>query len=274
MNNIKLTISYDGTDYYGFQIQKDNKTIEYFLKNTISQILKDNNIKIYCAGRTDTGVHAQGQIINFYSTNTNIKEKNWILALNSILPPDIRIMECEIVDNNFNARNDAILREYWYYIINSPVISALQKRYVTHFYKFNLDLELLNMYAQQFIGENDFSAFCSASDMSRSKKRYIHSFIVEKYDDVFIFKIQGNAFLQHMVRIIIGTMIELNKNGDSPEKIKKIMDAKDRKKAGLTFPPNGLIFKKVYYNENEIKDIERMPLFVKQKQFNKGDISQ
>ncbi|HOJ64457.1 MAG TPA: tRNA pseudouridine(38-40) synthase TruA [Spirochaetota bacterium] len=273
MNNIKLTISYDGTNYCGFQIQKDNRTVEYVLKESISQILKEN-VKIYCAGRTDTGVHAEGQVVNFYSPNPNIKEKNWILALNSILPDDIRVMNCEIVSPDFNARNDAILREYWYHIINAPVISALQKRYVTHFYKFNLDIDLLNRYASQFLGENDFTSFSSANDMSKSKKRYVHSFVVEKVDNMFIFKIQGNAFLQHMVRIIIGTMIDLHKRNSPSEKIKEIMQAKKRSMAGLTFPPNGLVFKKVYYNENEIKDFDKIPLFVRLKKFNEGEIEE
>lgn len=264
MENIKLTISYDGTNYYGFQIQKNKKTIEHILIDSISRILK-KPVKIYCAGRTDTGVHAEGQVINFYSTNCNIREKNWILALNTILPEDIRIMNCEIVNDNFNSRRDAILREYWYYLENAPVISALKKRFVTHFYHFELDLKLLNAYANQFLGENDFTAFCASCDTSKSKKRYIHSFVVEKYNNTFIFKIKGNAFLQHMVRIIVGTMIQLHKKKIYPEVIKDIMKSKERKFAGVTYPPNGLIFKKVYYDQNEIEDYNRIPLFLKLK---------
>ncbi len=267
MDNIKLTISYDGTNYCGFQIQKNNRTIENVITEAISKILKQP-VKIYCAGRTDAGVHAEGQVINFYSPNQNIKERNWLLALNTLLPSDIRVMNCEIVDKNFNARRDAILREYWYYIINSNVISALNNRYVTHFYHFKLDLELLNLYAKQFLGENDFTAFCSANDISKSKKRYIHSFIVEKEEDTFIFKIKGNAFLQHMVRIIIGTIVKLHKNGSLPDTIKEIIKSKERKLAGMTFPPNGLIFKKVYYDQNEIQDFEKIPLFVRLRRFN------
>jgi len=245
--NIKLTLSYDGTNYYGFKTQLSKNTVESELQKVIYKITQDA-VKIICAGRTDSGVHAQGQVINFFTDKLNLTESNWINACNTYLPYDIRILHCEFCDPYFNARKSAYFREYRYQLINSPYISALSNRFAAH-YKRPLNIELLQEYAKYLIGEHDFSSFCASSDENITKSRFIHTFTVKKENDFILFRIIGNAFLHKMIRNIIGTMIFLNKNNMEPAEMKKILEAKDRNIAGPTFTPKGLIFYKVYYTK-------------------------
>jgi tRNA pseudouridine38-40 synthase len=249
--NIKMTLSYDGTNYCGFQSQVSGNTIEDNLKKVISKILKIDHVVLYCAGRTDSGVHARGQVINFHISKKNMNEDNWLHAMNSLLPADIRILSCEYVPMTFHSRRSAIAREYVYQLTNSPVISALSNRYSCH-YRFPLDINLLQSYCKELIGEYDFTSFCSLSDTNKSKIRCIHLININKVDDLIIIKIIGNAFLYNMIRIIIGTIINQQKNNADAGVIRKILEAKNRKMAGHTFPAKGLIFNKVYYERNEL----------------------
>lgn len=250
--NIKLVISYEGTNYSGFQSQKKENTVANQLKKAIQIITDVEDMKIYCAGRTDAGVHALGQVINFFTEKTNLNEDNWIKALNSYLPKDIRILSCEFAAHGFNARKSAYSREYWYKLINSPVISALDYKFSGHYIN-PLNIELLNKYCSYLIGEHDFTSFCSSIDTSKTKYRYIHSVKIEKHGDMIIFKIIGNAFLHKMIRTIIGTLLKLHKEKKEPETMKQIIEAKNRKLAGPTFSAKGLIFYKVYYTDDFIK---------------------
>ncbi|MCG8568643.1 MAG: tRNA pseudouridine(38-40) synthase TruA [Spirochaetes bacterium] len=247
MPNIKLILSYDGTDFAGFQSQVDQRTIEDELKLAIRKIEKKDKVTIYCAGRTDTGVHAEEQVINFYTEQQNMEPFNWIMAMNSLLPHDIRVIQCELVANEFNARRSAIKREYWYHLYNGPFISALQYRYAAHYPKI-LSLDKLQQYIPYFIGEHDFTSFCASTDSSFSKVRRIESFFIEKKNDQFIFKITGNAFLHHMIRTIIGTILNMVKNDEDPAKIEKLIKVKDRNQAGPTYYACGLVLKRVYYS--------------------------
>jgi tRNA pseudouridine38-40 synthase len=250
-NNIKLVLSYDGTNYQGFQSQKNNKTIEEVLIKSISKITKKDTI-IYYAGRTDTGVHAEGQVINFYTDKTNMEENNWFFALNAILPKDIRVIDCKFVDINFNSRKNCIAREYWYYIVNSNIISAMQTRYMV-LYPYKIDIDLMQRYCKELIGKKDFSSFSSSLDESKSKCRNIYMAKFEKVDDIVIFKIIGNAFLHHMIRTIIGTFLMLNKDSKPPSELKRIIESKDRNLAGINFAAKGLVFKKAFYDKEELK---------------------
>ena len=245
MRNIKLTVSYDGTDFAGFQSQLDVRTVEDTLKEALGKITGKKD-KIYCAGRTDSGVHAEMQVINFFSEKKNMTEFNWIMALNTLLPTDVRITGCCFVSDDFNARKSAVKREYWYRMINSPFISALDIRFASHHPK-PLDITLLQQYADQFTGTHDYTSFCSTRDVCESKIRRIETFNIEKKDNLIVFKITGTAFFQYMVRTIIGTMLQLHKEKKDPSEIKKILQKKNRSFAGPTYYPGGLIFKKVYY---------------------------
>ena len=244
-NNVKLILSYDGTDYFGFQSQSSGNTIADKLIYVLEKI---NGIKteIRCAGRTDTGVHAEGQVVNFFTEKTGIKEASWISAINSMLPKDIRVVNCEFVDEKFDARNSAFYREYWYQITNATSISALENRYFL-LYKYSINLNLLKEYCSVLLGENDFTSFAASTDSSLSKNRYVHKAVVEKIKNHVIIKIIANAFLHKMIRTIVGTFLKLQAENAPPSKLKIILDAKDRNLAGPTFPAKGLVLKKVYY---------------------------
>ncbi len=250
-NNIKLILSYDGTNYNGFQSQRNNSTIEEKIRHCL-KVITAENISIYCAGRTDSGVHAQGQVINFYTDKFNMNEDNWLNALNTLLPWDIRVLSCNFVDINFHARKNCLAREYIYLIINSNVISALENRFSVR-YKYPLDIKILQKYCNELVGEYDFSSFCSALDKNKSKVKKIFLIKLEKMNDLITIRIIGNAFLHHMVRIIIGTILKLNKFSMPQEEIKKILLSKKRYLAGSTFAARGLIFQKAYYEKEELK---------------------
>jgi tRNA pseudouridine38-40 synthase len=172
--------------------------------------------------------------------------------MNSLLPKDIRIMSCEFAAPEFHSRKSALLREYIYQISNAPVVSALNARYTCN-YRFPLDVNKLKAYCNILIGEHDFTSFCSLNDSNKNKIRNIHAVDINKENDIIRIRITGNAFLYNMIRIIAGTMIMLHKKDAKPEEMKIILDAKDRKFAGPTFPAKGLIFNKVYYDKKDIK---------------------
>lgn len=245
MANLKLSLSYDGTMYCGFQEQQNAVTVAGHLRNSIEKI-EEHKVDIVCAGRTDTGVHAEEQVVNFITSKDMIKEHNWVLAINSKLPMDIRVLSAEYVPDNFSSRFDAKGREYWYHICNSKFISALKTRYYHHYYR-PLDVEELNKYAQYLVGEHDFTALCSIQDKSRTKIRRIDFINCERFGDDIIIKIRGSGFLHNMVRVTVGTLIALHNKRAPYERMGEILQGKDRSKAGITMPPNGLVFKKVFY---------------------------
>ena len=250
-HNVKLTLSYDGSSYFGFQSQVHKNTIEDQLRHAVGIILKlkDEEVKLTTAGRTDTGVHAYAQVVNFM-TNNRMLETNWILALNSLLPSDIRIANCEFVDDKFSARRSAIYREYVYNIDNNMYVNALNNRYCTHYYKSKLDEKKLNEYCKYLIGEHDFTSFCASGDTNKTKTRCIFDAHFQMIrDNKYEFTIIGNAFLQHMVRIIVGTIIDLYSQNAPAHTIQNILEQKDRNKAGQTFPSKGLVLKKIYYTD-------------------------
>ncbi len=249
--NIKLTVSYEGTNYQGFQSQKNSRSVEEQLLAAIGTITK-NRATIYAAGRTDTGVHAEGQVINFFADKPGMNENNWFFALNGLLPKDIRIIECEFVPDDFNARKNCMAREYWYHIFNSNGISALQNRYMT-IYPNHLDERLLQSYCNELVGCHDFTSFSSSVDESRSKIRNIYLARTERTGDTVIIKLIGNAFLHHMVRTIAGTFIMLNKKNSPPSEMTKIIESRDRGLAGLNYFAKGLVFKRAFYDLAELK---------------------
>ena len=251
IHNVKLTLSYDGTSYYGFQSQDHGNTIEDKLRQAIGTIVKvpPSDVKLVTAGRTDTGVHAESQCVNFFSDN-RMQEQNWFLALNSLLPDDIRIKNVEFADSNFNARRSAVYREYLYQIVNAKSISALDNRYCAHVYQKHLPLDLLNLYAAHFHGERDWTSFCAIGDQNRTKTRMIYKTEFIRLGETKIgMSIIGNAFLQHQVRIIVGSIIDMAIKGVPHTELERIIEAKDRTKAGITFSPKGLILKKIYYKD-------------------------
>jgi len=257
MRNILLTISYDGTDFCGWQRQDhDNdevtRTVQGEIEAALEKIHKEKTI-LYGSGRTDSGVHALGQAANFYSPIDSMPVQNYQRALNAFLPEDIRIMEVKEVAEDFNARFNATSRSYRYFISFGETCSANQSRYVWHVKNYTPDLQRLNALSACLRGELDCASFAASGDQSLSTCRYIDNacFFMEKdmfNRELLVFEIEANAFLWKMVRTITGTLINLDKNNADTDAMKKILDAKDRTFAGVTAPSTGLFLYQIKFD--------------------------
>jgi len=258
MRNINLTISYDGTDFCGWQRQDNpdgteaNRTVQGELEKALEKLHKQKVI-LYGSGRTDSGVHALGQCANFLSPIDSIKCDNYIRALNTFLPEDVRVLNAEEVPEEFNSRFSATSRVYHYFISTDAAVSANMSRYVWHIPNYKPNLERLNKYCECLRGEIDCASFASAGDESVSTCRYIDTanFFMQKDiwgNDLLVFEIEANAFLWKMVRTLTGTLINLDKANKAEDSMEKILESKDRKKAGVTAPPTGLFLYKIKFD--------------------------
>jgi len=245
MRNIKLLIAYDGTDFAGWQTQKNERTVQKTIEDALEKLHK-HPVNITGAGRTDSGVHATGQVANFYTDIKNISADRFVPALNSLLPQDVRILYAEDAEDNFHARFSASSRTYHYNIICARSAFPQELRYCLQIWR-NPSLKLLNEYARFFRGEMDFSMFASSGDISESKNRYIFNAYFFIQNNVLIFEITANAFLWKMVRSIVGTLLFYERKKISAEDFGKIIARKDRYLAGPTVSPQGLSLWKVIY---------------------------
>lgn len=245
MRNIKIILEYDGTSYHGWQRQPNGITIQETLESVIQQITQ-KNIVLIGSGRTDTGVHALNQVANF-RTSSSIECYNLMRGINSLLPHDIVVKDLSDVDNGFHARYSAKSKVYSYQICNRAVRPALQKRYSWHVYD-TLDQSQMEEALQCLIGTMDFSSFCGANDDVSDHIRTIMAIdIKKKSDDMLVVTIEADGFLRHMVRNIIGTLVDVGKHKLSLSGFTEIIEAMDRTKAGMTAPPQGLFLKEVRY---------------------------
>ncbi|MBQ4378086.1 MAG: tRNA pseudouridine(38-40) synthase TruA [Treponema sp.] len=246
MRNILLTVSYDGTDFCGWQRQdksdsgKPVRTVQGEIERALAKIHK-TQVNLTGSGRTDSGVHAFRQAANFYSPIDSIPVEKYIPAINAFLPPDIRIIESKEVPEDFSSRFSATSRTYRYFI-HTGLPFASEMRYVWPVYH-KPDLKILNEMCSYLKGELDCATFAAAGDASLSTCRYIekaHFFTDSKNPEVIVFEITANAFLWKMVRSLTGTLIFFEKSGKSPDYFKEVLESKNRKKAGPTAPPTGL----------------------------------
>lgn len=244
MKNIKLIIEYDGTNYCGWQKQNNGVSIEETIQNALIKVLKED-IKIIGAGRTDAGVHARGQVANFF-TETGIPDDRIALAVNSVLPSDIVILKSEGVSMDFHSRYKAIGKRYSYSIINRRMPSAIMKNFYAHV-PYDLNFEDMKSCIDCFLGTHDFSAFKSTGGSAKTSIRTIKYVNLVKDKDIIRFYIEGNGFLYNMVRIIAGTLIDVGRGKINPKAVSNIIESKDRKLAGITAPAKGLCLEKVYY---------------------------
>lgn len=239
-----IKISYNGRNYSGFQIQKDCDTIQLRLESSLSKVL-DSPIAIIASGRTDAGVSAINQICHF-DIDGEIDIKRTIGYTNSILPRDIRVLEIIAVEDNFHARFNAKQKTYEYYFYIGEEI-PLYEEFATNI-GFNVDINLMKNACKHFIGEHDFSAFCSSNTEVQDKTRTIfNADIIEVNDNLYKFSITGNGFLYNMVRIIMGTIVNVGLGKICPGDIEKIIESKDRKRSGKTMVSKGLVLKNVIY---------------------------
>ena len=242
MRNIKLLLEYDGENYLGWQIQKEGKTVQSVLKETLNTLLQED-VNIIGAGRTDTGVHARGQVANFRTASAR-ETKIIHRALNGLLPKDIRIHDVSDEIYEFNARYDATARTYKYYISLRPLAIERKNRWYCYY---NLDIDVLNLCADYIKSVKDFQSFCYTK--SEQKHYLCNIFISEwiKMEDVLIYHVSANRFLHGMVRTLVGTMIDVSRGKLSFDDFKLITEKKDRRYATRSAPAKGLVLENVTY---------------------------
>ncbi len=247
MRRIKLTLSYDGTDFYGWQVQPGLPTIQGTLEEILSGI-EGKPVKVTGSGRTDAGVHALAQVAAVTLENP-IPLPNLRKAVNRLLPPAIRVLDTATVHQDFHPRRDAISKTYEYRIFRAEVCPPFEKRYVHH-HPYPLDLDAMRGLAPLFEGEHDFTAFAAADDsdrLGRSKVRRVFSSRIASEEDRLIYEVRGSGFLKHMVRNIVGTLLEAGKGNLGREGLMRLLDAPPGCKAGPTAPPSGLFLIRVDY---------------------------
>ena len=243
MKNIKITIQYNGANYCGWQKQPDSLGIQGTIEKAIYDITKES-VKIIGSGRTDSGVHALGQVANF-NIESSIPTEKIPNALNDKLPKDISIIGCEQVDDEFHSRYSAKGKRYRYLIYNSPYRSPIYKDTSYHV-KYDLDFEKMCKEAKSLVGEHDFKGFMSSGSSVKDTVRTIYDVKLTKEEDLIVVEVEGNGFLYNMVRIIVGTLVDIGR-GRINDSLVDIIDSKSRSKTGHTAPAHGLFLKKVYY---------------------------
>lgn len=245
MRNLKMIIEYDGTGYHGWQRQQDQITIQQILEENIGAITQED-IRVIGSGRTDAGVHAMNQVANF-TTGSKIGERNLLRGINSLLPKDIVVKDLMEVEENFNARYRARSKVYLYQICNEKVRSALYRRYAWYVH-IPLRVDRMKEAAALFRGTYDFSSFCAANCGLANHVRTVRKVEVER-DNRSILKIEVEAdgFLKYMVRNMVGMLVDVGKGNRHPNDVITVLEAKNRRRAGVTAPAQGLFLKEVIY---------------------------
>jgi tRNA pseudouridine38-40 synthase len=245
MRTIKLLIEYDGTNYQGWQVQPQGPTIQGMIEEKLA-LLTGEIIHLIGSGRTDAGVHAFGQVAHF-KTKSQMEVHSIQRALNSLLPPDIVIQRAEEVEEDFHARKQSKSKVYEYRILNRNIRSPFHRGYAWHISQ-ELDFEEMKNATQRLVGEHDFSSFRSVGSPTRTAiRKVIRAEWKRGRDGIILFEIEANGFLKQMVRAIVGTLVEVGQGKISSEEFQRILDSKDRKRAGPTAPAHGLVLKEVKY---------------------------
>jgi tRNA pseudouridine38-40 synthase len=242
--NIKLTVEYDGTNYHGWQIQPNCESIQAILERAVSTFLGVAT-RVTGSGRTDAGVHALGQVVNFTSDRGDSPHRIR-RALNALTPFDISIKEVEVVPDSFDARRDARSRIYEYHILNRPTPSPFYLNRAWHVHE-PLDLEAMRGAIVCLIGEHDFSSFRAAGCDAAHPVRRVYQNVLEQRAELLVYRVEATAFLRHMVRNIVGTLVQVGTGERTPEAFKQLLELGDRTKAGETAPPCGLYLMEVKY---------------------------
>lgn len=241
MKRVMLTVAYDGTNYHGWQIQPNGETIESVLNRCLSALLQEK-IEVIGASRTDSGVHALGNIAVF-DTDTTIPPEKISYALNARLPEDIRIQESKEVAGDFHPRHCDSRKTYEYRIYNARFPMPTERLY-TYFTYTPLNIDKMRAAAEYFIGTHDFKSFCSVDSQAENTVRMLEHVEVKQTDSCIIIRVAGRGFLYNMVRIMAGTLIEIGRGRMEPQEIPRILEAKDRNAAGPTAPACGLTLMK------------------------------
>jgi tRNA pseudouridine38-40 synthase len=274
MRNIKLTLAYDGADFIGWQMQPGQASVQGHLRGALRQITQEEMV-VHGAGRTDAGVHAQGQVANF-KTESRLAPAEFQRALNALLPPAIRVHEATEVSAEFHARHAAVAKTYAYRIFRGRVVPPHLWRYVLH-HAGPLEEEQMMAAARLFVGEHDFTCFSAAADIAEEEEsagrkapspiRTIYSATVERVtappflsaagatagreatcgESELVFRVRGRSFLRHMVRKMAGTLLDVGRGRFTPEDIPRLLASRDRAQGGPTAPAHGLVLESVEY---------------------------
>jgi tRNA pseudouridine38-40 synthase len=243
--NFKMIVEYDGTSFFGWQRQKDKKTIQGELEKNLSLIL-NQPVKVSGSGRTDAGVHAWGQVASFHA-DTNLAVSDIKQGVNSIIKQPIVIRQCEVVDDAFHAQYNAVSKEYHYHILNREDPCAIYRQYQWHIKK-KLDINAMNQCCQMLIGSMDYKSFENTGSPRKSRVREVFSAMVSSPDETqVIFSICASGFLKYMVRNIVGTLVQVGIKKITTSDFKAILLSCDRRNAGPTAPAHGLFLYRVNY---------------------------
>lgn len=251
MYRYKITFTYDGTNFSGFQIQPHKRTVEQVLKNAVNKIAKHPTpaISVIGSGRTDAGVHALNQVAHFdipYHLSNDSMRK----ALNSILPLDILVKKAELVDSDFHARYSAHRKTYRYRVDQGEFVNPFKRNYTAHF-KYPLAMDKMKAAAKDFIGEHDFTSFVASGSQAKSNVRRVEKIKIyrDEHDNEVIFEFTGNGFLYNQIRIMVAFLLEVGSNQRPVSDVKRVLAAKDRTQARMTAPASGLYLVSVDYGK-------------------------
>ena len=249
--NFKLLIQFDGTDFHGWQVQGNLRTVQGELQRVLTLLNSEEEVRVFGSGRTDAGVHAEGFVASV-SLNNSFTPERLMKAINGNLWGDLRVLKVEKVTEDFHARFSAKGKTYLYRVVNAPVISPFWSRYALHEHR-PLDVGKMNEAARLFLGEHDWTAFSAANSDVEHRVRTITDFTVEsKWDAranaaMIEFRISGNGFLRYMVRSIVGTLLEVGRGEKDSDTIQTAIITGDRSLAGMTSPAHGLTLLQVHY---------------------------
>lgn len=242
---IKCTVSYDGSQFYGYQVQPGQRTVQGEIEQALAEVHKGKFIRITASGRTDAGVHAMGQVFHF-DTDLQVPAAKWPVILNQKIGDDVAVLSAEEAPETFHARFDVKTKEYRYIVNTSPVALPFRRHYAVH-YPYTIVLEAMREAAAYLEGEHDFTSFSSAKTEIVDRVRIIDFIKIEEFEGEIIFRVKGNGFLYNMVRIIAGTLLEVGNGKYQPGEVVKMLEAKDRSAAGKTAPAHGLYLWEVNY---------------------------
>ena len=240
----KMTLAYDGTNYHGWQRQKNGITIQEVLENVLSEMFGKETVVTGCS-RTDAGVHARIYVCSFKG-ETTIPTDKIPFVLNTKLPEDIRVYKCEDASEDFNARFQTLTKAYEYKIVNRAFQDPLLRNFAWH-YPVELDVEKMKRAAEIIKGKHDFASFCAAGSVVKSTVRNLTELTVSKDGDIITVRAAADGFLYNMVRIIVGTLVYVGNGKLSENDIKELIEKKDRREMGITAPPQGLSLVEVNY---------------------------
>ena len=248
MNRVKATVAYDGTNFAGYQLQPGLRTVQSEIDKALIKIHKDKKAHTVASGRTDAGVHANGQVLHF-DTPLSLPPDRWQMALNVLLPTDIRIVGVMYVDEDFHARYSATGKTYVYKWSYAEVHSPFERNYSVHLGRSKPDAEKMKEAATHLVGTHDFTSYCSSKTATSNRVRTVRLLTLERHGDELIMTIEGDGFLYNMVRTIAGMLFAVGIGRYTPTDIKKILELKDRQAAGKTAPAHGLYLENVTYKD-------------------------